>query len=110
MRLPRKAILIRLCIYIPLLAFFGWQAYKRYQAEQEVKTAAPEIEGVKRTIAGPDGKPIEYFEITEDQAKQMGWQPEPAKPAAPPEGAAKPATAEPSPDAKAPAPAAPGAN
>jgi hypothetical protein len=109
MRLPRKAILIRLCIYIPLLAFFGWQAYKRFRTEQEVKNAAPEIEGVKRTITGPDGKPIEYFEITEDQAKQMGWQPEP-KPATPPADAPRPTTADPPADAKAPAPAAPGAN
>lgn len=107
MRLPRKAILIRLCIYIPLLAFFGWQAYKRYRSEQEVQSAAPELGGVKRTITGPDGKQIEYFEITEDQAKQMGWQPEP-KPEAPPADA--PTPADPPADAKAPAPAAPGAN
>lgn len=96
MRLPRKGILIRLCIYLPLLAFFGWKAYQRYQSEQAAERAAPELEGTKRVITGPDGKPIEYFEITEEQAKKMGYQPEPE--AAPPT------------DAKAPPPAAPGAN
>lgn len=100
MRLPSKGILIRLCIYVPLLAFFGYKAYQRYQSEQAAETAAPE-KGVKRTIVGPDGKPMEYFEITEEQARQMGYKPEPE---------AKPADAAPPADAKAPAPAAPGAN
>lgn len=105
MRLPRKGILIRLCIYIPLLGFFGWKAWQRYQAEQTVERAAPEIDGVKRTLTTPDGKSIEFIEITEDQARKMGYQPD--TPAKAPDA---PAPAEPAVDGKTPPPAAPGAN
>jgi hypothetical protein len=78
MKLPSKGVLIRICIYVPLLAFFGWQACEKYKeeqrAEQELK-AAPEIEGRKHTFTLPDGKSVEVVEISEDQARQMGFDP-----------------------------------
>jgi hypothetical protein len=78
MNLPRKGILIRLFIYVPLLGFFGWQAYQRYRAEQTVEQdakAAPELEGRKTKFTLPDGKSVEVVEISEEQARQMGLEP-----------------------------------
>lgn len=102
MKLPRKGILIRLLIYVPLLTFFGYQAYLRYRTEQAVAKEAPELEGRKTKFTLPDGKSVEVVEISEDQARQMGIDPggkgaeapakaapagEPPAPQAPPAGA-----------------------
>ncbi|HEY8376576.1 MAG TPA: hypothetical protein VIK91_08810 [Nannocystis sp.] len=92
MKLPPKPILIRLCIYIPLLLFFGWRAYQKWRAEQE-PPAAPVFDGPRQTFTLPDGKTIEVVEITEEQARQLGLDPaelerEPKKPATE-DGAAK---------------------
>lgn len=102
MQLPRKGILIRLFIYLPLLGFFGWQAYQRYRSEQAVESAAPELEGRKTKFTLPDGKSVEVVEISEEQARQMGLDRG---------GAAEaPATAAPAGDAKTPAAPPAGAN
>ena len=105
MQLPRKGILIRLFIYLPLLGFFGWQAYQRYRAEQTVEQdakAAPELEGRKTKFTLPDGKSVEVVEISEEQARQMGLDRG---------GAAEaPAKAAPAGDAKTPAAPPAGAN
>lgn len=103
MNLPRKGILIRLFIYVPLLGFFGWQAYQRYRSEQAAETEAPQLEGRKTKFTLPDGKSVEVVEISEEQARQMGLDPgrggaaeaaakaapagDPKAPAAPPAGA-----------------------
>lgn len=72
MKLPPRAILIRICIYVPLLAYFGYTACQRYRAEQAEQTAAPELEGRRQTFTLPDGKSVEVLEISEEQARQMG--------------------------------------
>ena len=83
MRLPKKSILIRLAIYLPLLAFFGWRALAHYQAErqaaQEIEEAHPPGASVPaedpfkdlptKTI-DVDGRQIEVYEITPAQAEQ----------------------------------------
>lgn len=91
MQLPRKAVLIRICIYGPILAYFGYLAWQKYSAEQ-AEADVPGLEGSRHTFTLPDGKSVEVVEITEEQARQMGLEPP---------GAA---------DAKSPAPAPPGAN
>lgn len=100
MKLPRKGVLIRICIYVPLLLYFGYLAWQKYRAEQ-APPEAPAIEGRKHTFTLPDGKSVEVVEITEDQARELGLDPAEAR------GEAKaPAAGE----AKSPAPAPEGAN
>lgn len=104
MRLPRKGILIRLCIYVPLLAYFGWAAYQRYRTEQAEQSAPVQFEGDKKVVPLGDGRTIEVYEISEDQARQMGIEPQRDREAAPaPEAPANP-------PANPPAAAPPGAN
>jgi hypothetical protein len=103
MKLPPKGVLIRICIYGPLLAFFGYQACQKYKAEQEQEKAAPVIDGRKHTFTLPDGKSVEVVEISEDQARQMGFDPSKSGPPSKAEAPAKAADAE---DSKSP-PAAP---
>jgi hypothetical protein len=91
MKLPPRAILIRICIYVPLLAYFGYTAYQRYRAEQAEQTAAPELEGRRQTFTLPDGKSVEVLEISEEQARQMGF--DPSKVGPPPREAEAPAPA-----------------
>jgi len=58
MRWPRKGILIRLCIYVPLLAYFGWGALVKCTAESAPSSAAP---------SGPP--PIKIIELTPEEAE-----------------------------------------
>jgi len=74
MQLPRKAVLIRICIYGPILAYFAYLAWQKYSAEQ-AGPEAPAIEGTRQTFTLPDGKSVEVIEISEDQARQMGLDP-----------------------------------
>ncbi|PCC71041.1 hypothetical protein SAMN02745121_02487 [Nannocystis exedens] len=105
MKLPSKGVLIRICIYVPLLAFFGWRACEKYQEEQRIEQeqkAAPEIEGRKHTFTLPDGKSVEVVEISEDQARQLGFDPSKSGPPSKAEAPAKTADAE---ESKSPPPA-----
>lgn len=79
MRMPRKAILIRLAIYVPLLAYFGWQAWQHLQAERAAG-AQPEHDQAPGELADPfdglptktidvDGKKVKVYEITPEQAE-----------------------------------------
>ena len=110
MRLPRRGILIRLCIYIPLLAYFGWAAWQKHKSERAADEVAPAFEGKRQVMPLGDGRSIEVIEISEDQARQMGIEPQrdapPAEPVKPPAGPPAPvdATAPATPPA-APAPA-----
>ena len=74
--MPRKGILIRLFIYLPLIAFFGWQAYRTQCAsepprlEKEAVPSKAFPEGTRRTKTLPDGSKIEYIELTPEQARE----------------------------------------
>ena len=116
MKLPSRGVLIRLCIYVPLLAFFGWRACEKYKeeqragqepkAEQGAEKATLEIEGRKHTFTLPDGKSVEVVEISEDQARQMGFDPSKSGPPSKAEAPAPPpATDESKSPPPAPAPA-----
>lgn len=73
----KKAVWIRLLIYIPLLAFFGYQAFARFKAGKEAEAqeaAAPALTGdepTKRTVTLPDGRTVEVYEVTPEQAELM---------------------------------------
>lgn len=73
----KKAVWIRLLIYIPLLAFFGYQAFARFKAGKEAEAqeaaapAAAADEPTKRTVTLPDGRTVEVYEVTPEQAELM---------------------------------------
>lgn len=102
MKLPRKAVLIRLAIYVPLLGFFGWRALAAYQAEKDAKLQqqqqADQVEladpfsGEPTKTIDVDGKKVKVYEISPEEAEQyFGVQPGAAAAAA---GAEGPAPAE----------------
>jgi hypothetical protein len=85
MRLPRKAILIRLAIYLPLLGFFGWRAYQHWQAERAAQSAPPPapvgdpLQDLPSSTIEVDGRPVRVYEITPAQAEEyFGAAPAPA--------------------------------
>lgn len=116
MRWPRRGILIRLAIYVPLISLLAWRARggcdhqpDRLEQDPLEQKLAPH----RKVITLPDGTQQEIVELTAEEAEAIlghpiprsfeepeakpATQPEPntaAKPAAPPEPntAAKPAT------------------
>lgn len=94
MRWPRKGILIRLCIYVPLIAYFSWRALDRDGDRDDADAADDDIERKlaphKRMVTLPDGTQQEIVELTPEQAEAiLGPMPalEPREPApGPPPG------------------------
>jgi hypothetical protein len=74
-RLPRRGILIRLAIYLPILAFLSWRAGQKYMAEQHPEPAQDELElklaPHKTTITLPDGTQQTVYEMTESEAERI---------------------------------------
>lgn len=89
MKLPRKGILIRLAIYLPVIGFLAWRVFFA-RGEEAPAPVEPEPPGNVRTIAGPDGKEFKIIEVTPEEAKAMGVE-IPEKPADARPRAAKPA-------------------
>lgn len=92
MKLPPKPILIRLLIYIPVLSILSYVTLCN-KSGPTTTTGAPELEGRKTKFTLPDGKSVEVVEISEDQARKLGFNPDGDKPAeaaakAPPAGEA----------------------
>ena len=76
MRLPRKGILIRLCIYVPLLGYLSWRAYERWAGERnppaaEVDELDAKLAPHKRVITLPDGTQQEIVELTPEEAEAI---------------------------------------
>jgi len=72
MRWPRKAILIRLCIYVPLIAYLGWAALQKRSAESS-DTAAPHV------APGELPPNIQVIELSREEAeRRFGKLPDPA--------------------------------
>ncbi len=72
MKLPRKGILIRLAIYLPVIGFLSWKAFFAGSDDPPAPEAEQTSPGRVRTIAGPDGQELKIIEITPDEAKAMG--------------------------------------
>ena len=82
MRWPRRGILIRLAIYVPLITFLAWRAAGGCQDDRTAETAASdEPSPRRRVITLPDGTQQEILELTREEAEQMIGQPipEPSK-------------------------------
>lgn len=77
MRWPRKGVLIRLAIYVPLLTYFGWGAIQSCRARQDAERAQAQestedrLAPYKREIEMPDGTKREIYELTPEQAEQI---------------------------------------
>lgn len=70
MKLPRKGILIRLAIYLPIIGYLAWQALSsNAEPEPAPQTKTP---GRVRTLQGPDGEEMKIIEITSEEARAMG--------------------------------------
>lgn len=105
---PRKGVLIRLAIYLPIIGYLGWQAIEKWRSEQAVMEHAPqspedELEKHKRVIQLPDGRTQEIYELSPEQAERIlgtkvpdspGAEPGTAAPARP-NGPGSPGTAQP---------------
>ena len=81
MKLPRKGILIRLAIYVPVISFLAWNAFGKSGCgkQEEPAPAVQTTPGKQRTMTMPDGSEVHYLELTEDEARQMGIDPDPSK-------------------------------
>lgn len=86
MKWPRKGVVIRLAIYIPVIGYLGYQAIGKWKAERETTeqdVAPPQadpLEQHKRVIEMPDGTKREIIELTEDEAEQYLGHPVPKSP------------------------------
>lgn len=91
-------------IYGALIAYFGHQAVRAYQARQAALDRASQqdpsipVPGVKRTATLPNGETIEYmeYELTPEQAAAMDMKVPPAEDGSPNSNA--PAVAPPKPN------------
>lgn len=73
---PRIGIILRLCIYIPLLGFFGWQALDRFQRARDEADSAFRRQLDRRMLDGgdvitlPNGQQMQV--ITPERARELG--------------------------------------
>lgn len=77
MNWPRKAVVIRLLIYVPVIGYLGYQGIKTWKAKNEnteITTAPASLETIpdshKRVIEMPDGTKQEIIELTEEEAEK----------------------------------------
>jgi len=110
MRWPRRGVVIRLLIYVPLIGFLGYQAAQKWSAEREAAEAdtavapaeAPDkLAPYKRVVELPDGTKQEIVELTDQQAHDLLGYPLPeGLPKSEAEAAAPTPSAEPAPKPK----------
>jgi hypothetical protein len=80
---PRLGVIVRVLIYVPLLGFFGWQAVQRFQdgrhaADDSFRASVGQwLKHPPRTVVMPNGEVMPVFELTEQEAVEMGLLPEP---------------------------------
>jgi hypothetical protein len=78
MNLPRRGILIRLAIYVPVISFLAWSAFAKGKCnaseEPAPATSKPAV-GKERTMTMPDGSEVQYLELTPDEARKIGFDP-----------------------------------
>lgn len=74
MRWPRRGILVRLVIYVPVIAFLAWRA----QGGCEARQSPPEPDSLEQRLAPhrkvitlPDGTQQEIVELTREEAEAL---------------------------------------
>ena len=76
---PKQKIWVRVAIYVPLIAFFGYRAYQAHRARTapppQVQPApeTPDLQGTKREYVLPNGQTVTVTEMTEEQARAQGF-------------------------------------
>jgi hypothetical protein len=107
--MSRKAILIRVLIFGPLFAYFGYGAYQKWRSERSAEADAAtekaareaELKAATRSQPLPGGGSIDVVELTPEQAERLyGIKAAPEETRTTP-GAATDAKAAPAPEAKA---------
>jgi len=75
MRWPRRGILIRLAIYVPVIAFLAWRAQGGCEQRGGTEAKDDELEQKlaphRKTITLPDGTQQEVVELTQEEAEQI---------------------------------------
>ncbi len=79
MKWPRRGIMIRLAIYLPIIGVLAYQAF--FATAEEPEPMPVPGQPTVRTLSGPDGKEFKVIEVTPEQAEAMGVK-IPEKPAA----------------------------
>jgi hypothetical protein len=82
----RLGLVLRVLVYVPLLGFFGWQAGETFFAQRRGADdnfrafvhASLHAMPAPRTITLPNGEQMPVFEVTEEQAIEMGLLPAPS--------------------------------
>ena len=77
--MTRRGLLIRLLIFVPLFAYFGYGAYQKWRSENqyaqaEAEAAAArevELKGATRSVTLHDGRSIDIVELTPEQAERL---------------------------------------
>lgn len=77
--MSRKGLLIRLLIFGPLFAYFGYGAVQKWRAGQEEERRAAEARAAReaelgaatRTVQLGDGRTIDIVELTPEQAERL---------------------------------------
>ncbi len=76
--MTRRAITVRVLIFVPLLAYFGYGAYQKWRnerAEASDQAAAAsardiELKGATKSVVLNDGRSIDIVELTPEQAER----------------------------------------
>ena len=77
--MTRRALLIRVLIFVPLFAFFGYGAYQKWQneraaAQSEADAASAreaELKSATHSVKLHDGRSIDIVELTPEQAERL---------------------------------------
>jgi len=77
--MSRKAILIRVLIFVPLFAYFGYGAVQKWRSENEQERGEAatraareaELKAATRTMQLGDGRSIDIVELTPEQAERL---------------------------------------
>ena len=86
--MSRRGLIIRLLIFLPLFAYFGFGAVQKCRNEQQAAEDAArqdsDLKSNTKTVPLGNGKTIEVIEMTPEQAAKLGYKPPEIGPADPP--------------------------
>ncbi len=77
--MSRRGLIIRVLIFVPLFAYFGYGAYQKWRSEQAEERAQAEarsareaeLQSATRSITLHDGRSIDIVELTPEQAERL---------------------------------------
>lgn len=77
--MTRRGLLIRLLIFVPLFAFFGYGAYQKWRNERaqeqieadEASAREAELKDATHSVKLQDGRSIDIVELTPEQAERL---------------------------------------